>query len=72
MGFHWPDNWQEVPALIKVVGSEAFFKDGSSKAIDAIILSTGYKHHFPFLPDSLRLKTANRLATANLYKGWLE
>ena len=30
MGFHWPDNWQEVPALIKVVGSE-LFKDGSSK-----------------------------------------
>ena len=30
---------------------------------------TGYKHHFPFLPDDLRLKTANRLATADLYKG---
>ena len=30
---------------------------------------SGYIHHFPFLPDDLRLKTANRLATADLYKG---
>ena len=27
--------------------------DGTSKKIDAIILCTGYKHHFPFLPDDL-------------------
>ncbi len=69
MGYDWPANWQEVPALVKVKGSEAFFKDGSSKLVDSIILCTGYKHHFPFLPDDLRLKTANRLATAGLYKG---
>lgn len=69
MGYDWPDNWQEVPALEKVDGKTAFFKDGTSKEVDAIILCTGYKHHFPFLPDDLRLKTANRLATADLYKG---
>lgn len=69
MGFKWPDNWQEVPALVKVTGRTAHFKDGTSKDVDAIILCTGYKHHFPFLPDDLRLKTANRLATADLYKG---
>ena len=69
MGFDWPENWQEVPALVKTEGSKAHFKDGSSKEVDAIILCTGYQHHFPFLPDDLRLKTANRLATANLYKG---
>ena len=28
-----------------------------------------YIHHFPFLGDDLRLKTANRLATTDLYKG---
>ncbi|MFN7003706.1 MAG: NAD(P)/FAD-dependent oxidoreductase, partial [Roseinatronobacter sp.] len=39
------------------------------KHVDAIILCTGYKHFFNFLPDDLRLKTANRLATADLYKG---
>ena len=69
MGFDWPDNWQEVPALLKVDGKTAHFKDGSQKEVDAIILCTGYKHHFPFLPDDLRLKTANRLAAADLYKG---
>ncbi|HDZ73890.1 MAG TPA: NAD(P)/FAD-dependent oxidoreductase [Aurantimonas coralicida] len=69
MGFNWPDNWQEVPLLQKVEGDIATFKDGTTKRVDAIILCTGYKHHFPFLPDDLRLKTANRLATADLYKG---
>lgn len=37
--------------------------------VGAIILCTGYQHHFPFLPDDLRPKTANRLATADLRKG---
>ena len=69
MGFDWPENWKEVPALQKVEGKIAYFKDGSSKEVDAIILCTGYKHHFPFLPDDLRLKATNRLATADLYKG---
>ncbi len=69
MGFDWPANWKEVPALVKVEGKTAHFKDGSTADVDSIILCTGYKHHFPFLPDDLRLKTANRLATADLYKG---
>ncbi len=69
MGFKWPDNWKEVPALESVSGRTATFRDGSKADFDAIILCTGYKHHFPFLPDDLRLKTANRLATADLYKG---
>ncbi len=69
MGFKWPDNWQEVPGLLKVDGKTAYFKDGTSKDVDAIILCTGYRHYFPFLPDDLRLQTTNRLATADLYKG---
>ncbi|WP_299846076.1 NAD(P)/FAD-dependent oxidoreductase [uncultured Roseovarius sp.] len=69
MGYNWPENWQEVPALVKVEGRTAYFKDGTSKEVDAIILCTGYRHHFNFLPDDLRLKTANRLAAADLYKG---
>ncbi|HMB75013.1 MAG TPA: NAD(P)/FAD-dependent oxidoreductase [Kiloniellaceae bacterium] len=69
MGFHWPDNWAEVPLLTRVENKTAHFKDGSSKEIDAIILCTGYLHHFPFLPDDLRLKTSNRLWPLNLYKG---
>ncbi len=69
MGFKWPDNWEEKPALLKVDGNTAYFADGSSKDVDAIILCTGYLHHFPFLPDSLRLKTNNILYPLGLYKG---
>ncbi|MCK8462247.1 NAD(P)/FAD-dependent oxidoreductase [Aliiroseovarius sp. S1339] len=69
MGYDWPENWEEVPLLVKVDGNTAHFKDGTTKHVDAIILCTGYQHHFPFMAEDLRLKTANRLATADLYKG---
>ena len=69
MGYKWPDNWQEVPLLTKVVGNTAHFKDGTTKDVDAILLCTGYIHHFPFMENDLCLRTANRLASANLYKG---
>ena len=69
MPYEWPDNWSVVPKLDRVEGKTAHFSDGTSKAVDAIILCTGYKHHFPFLPDELRLKTANVLASDDLYKG---
>lgn len=69
IGFDWPANWTELPLLERVDGNVATFKNGITRHVDAIILCTGYLHHFPFLPDDLRLKTANRLATADLYKG---
>jgi trimethylamine monooxygenase len=69
MGFKWPANWEEKPLLQRVENRTAYFKDGSSKKIDAIILCTGYLHYLPFLPDALRLKTENRLWPLNLYRG---
>ncbi|WGK61957.1 NAD(P)/FAD-dependent oxidoreductase [Halopseudomonas sp. SMJS2] len=69
MGFAFPDNWEEKPLLLKVDGNTAYFKDGTSRRVDAIILCTGYLHHFPFLDESLRLKTSNRLWPLNLYQG---
>jgi trimethylamine monooxygenase len=69
MGFDWPKTWQEVPEVTRLDGNTAHFKDGSSKTVDAIILCTGYLHHFPFMQGKLKLRTANRLAVANLYKG---
>ncbi len=69
MGFEWPKSFKEVPLLTKVVGKTAYFKDGSSQDVDAIILCTGYQHHFPFLPDELTLNTHNRLYPEGLYKG---
>jgi trimethylamine monooxygenase len=69
MGFHWPENWEEKVQLKRVDTDTAYFIDGSSKKIDAIILCTGYLHHFPFLTEELRLKTDNRLWPLDLYKG---
>lgn len=69
MGYDWPDTWEEVPLLERVEKKTAHFKDGTSKEVDAILLCTGYLHHFPFMEDQLKLRTANRLATADLYKG---
>jgi len=69
MHFHFPDNWEQKPLLERVEGNTCHFTDGTSKEIDVIILCTGYLHHFPFLPDDLRLKTNNRLWPLGLYKG---
>ena len=69
MGHKWSDNWQEVPLLQSLVNNMAQFKDGSTAHVDAIILCTGYQHHFPFMEEKLRLRAVNRLATADLYKG---
>jgi trimethylamine monooxygenase len=69
MGFHWPETVDERPLLTKVVGKTAHFLDGSTKDVDAIILCTGYLHHYPYLPDSLRLQSDNRLFPLGLYKG---
>lgn len=69
MGFHWPAGVKEVPLLMKLDGSTAHFKDGSTQDVDAIVLCTGYLHHFPFLEDQLKLKTHNRLYPDNIYKG---
>ena len=49
----------------------AIFKDGTTKDVDAIILCTGYLHHHPFMEDSLRLKSRNRLYPPNPLQGHL-
>jgi trimethylamine monooxygenase len=48
-----------------------YFKDGSKKKVDAIILCTGYLNYYPFLEDKLRLETVNRMWPMKLYKGIL-
>lgn len=68
-GFAWPEGISEVPLLSHVDSDTAFFIDGTHKRFDAIILCTGYLHHFPFMSDELRLKTTNRLWPLGLYNG---
>ena len=69
MGFKWPNGMKEVHYLHRLEGSKAIFKDGHEQNADAIILCSGYLHHFPFLDDSLKLKTGNRLYPPKLFKG---
>ncbi|OQV15018.1 putative Senecionine N-oxygenase [Hypsibius exemplaris] len=68
-GHHWPDSIQEVPLLQTIRNKTCSFKDGTIKEVDAIIMCTGYIHHYPFLPDELRLTSANILWPPGLYKG---
>ncbi len=69
MGFKWPEGMKEVHYLDRLEGNKAIFKDGHEQNADAIILCSGYLHHFPFLEESLKLKTSNRLYPNKLYKG---
>jgi trimethylamine monooxygenase len=74
MGYDWPEAFREVPLLLRVEDRTAHFVDGSQREVDAIVLCTGYQHHFPFLADELTLRTSNRLYPDGLYKGvfWLD
>jgi trimethylamine monooxygenase len=74
-GFHWPENFSQVPLINKIEeGNKINFIDGSTRVVDAIILCTGYLHHFPFLTDDLKLKTNNCLWPLGIYKGifWVD
>ena len=70
MGFKWPEGLGEKPLLQKVVGKTAHFKDGSTKEVDAIILCTGYLHHFPFLPDDLRSRPPTACGRTASTRAW--
>lgn len=65
----WPKGIEERPIVTHFEDKTAYFKDGTSKEYDAVIMCTGYQHKFPFLPDNLRLKTKNSLYPDGMYKG---
>lgn len=69
MGHDWPAGLSEVPTPTGIDGDTVHFLDGSTREVDAIVLCTGYQHHFPFLPDDLTLTTNNRLYPRGIYKG---
>ena len=71
MGFKWPKEVEERPLVQSFKGNEAHFSDGSTAEIDAIILCTGYKYHFPYMENDLRLYSGRSLYPDNLYKGTL-
>ena len=69
LGFDWPEQFSQTPLLVKLEGHIATFLDGTQKHVDAIVMCTGYLHHFPFLADDLRLVTNNVLYPDNLWQG---
>jgi len=69
MGYKWPKNWTEKKQLLHVDENSAYFADGTSAKVDAIILCTGYLHHFPYMAEDLRLETHNCLYPDGLYQG---
>src|SRR5699024_6691419 len=69
IGVDWPEGIEELPLVTHFEDDTAFFKDGSSKKFDAVVMCTGYQHKFPFLPDQYRLKTKNNLYPNDIYKG---
>lgn len=69
IGVDWPEGIKELPLVTHFEDDTAFFKDGSSKKFDAVVMCTGYQHKFPFLPDQYRLKTKNNLYPNDIYKG---
>ena len=73
-GYAWPDNWQEKPLLTRVDGNTVYFADGTHRAVHAIILCTGYLHHYPWYGDDLRLEDSNRVWPTGLYQGvaWIK
>ncbi|CAF3109661.1 unnamed protein product [Rotaria socialis] len=73
LGYKWPDERiKEVPLLERIENRLAYFQDGteSESEIDSIILCTGYRHHYPFMAEHLRLNCPTKvLSPPNLYKG---
>ena len=69
MNLKWPKGIDERPLVEEFMGNTAHFRDGSSDDFDSVILCTGYRKHYPFLPDDLRLKGELTLYPDHLYKG---
>lgn len=69
MGFDWPERMEELPLVERFDGSVAHFADGQTRRFDAIVLCTGYLHHYPFLPSDLALDSPNCLYPDTLYRG---
>ncbi|XP_060062603.1 trimethylamine monooxygenase-like isoform X2 [Ylistrum balloti] len=68
-GFKWPKGIEERPNLTKIDGNTIHFKDGTTADVDAIIFCTGYLYKYPFLSETLCLKTGLRMYPPGLYKG---
>ena len=69
MGYDWPNGMEELPLVERFEGSTVHFVNGESRHVDAVILCTGYLHHYPFLPSELALHSPNNVYPDTLYRG---
>ncbi|MFC0313863.1 NAD(P)-binding domain-containing protein [Gordonia phosphorivorans] len=69
MGYDWPDGFSERPGIERFDGYTVHFIDGTSKDVDAVIVCTGYLHKYPYLPESLGLRSPNNVYPDGLYQG---
>ena len=53
--FEFPEGIEQRPLVEKVDSNSAWFKDGTTAEVDSIIFCTGYRWHFPFLAEDLRV-----------------
>ena len=69
LGYKWPRGVEERKEVDRFHTSKVDFKDGTSEHIDAVIYATGYKHHYPFMQETLRHKGRYQHYHEELYKG---
>lgn len=69
--YNWPGEVVRLtPQLRELAGRTAAFVDGSVlSGIDAVVLCTGYRLHYPFMADGLRLESTQRMWTDHLHAG---
>lgn len=51
-----PKNIEIITGLSHFDEENVYFLNGKKKRIDAILLCTGYMHHYPFMEEKLRLR----------------
>ncbi|KAB1646970.1 NAD(P)/FAD-dependent oxidoreductase [Pseudoclavibacter endophyticus] len=69
MGFDWPNGMEELPLVTSFEGDTVHFTNGAERRFDAVVLCTGYLHHYPFLRDDLALSSPNNVYPDGLYRG---
>ena len=72
--FEFPATITQHPQVEKFINNTAYFKDGFEAEFDMVIFCTGYKWHYPFMADDLRLKEILFGASRDFYKStlWLK
>lgn len=70
-GLTWPEGIEERPMVQRFDTTTAYFKDGTNAEIDAVIFCTGFRNHFPFLENKLRISEETSLYPDGLYRASL-